>query len=82
MKRICATRRDLGFVNLELMLLIGLVGIGAVIALPSLMKVLRHQPVSTGNWAAIIIGALLALFGVAPFVLGFFSSVFGKSDRR
>ncbi len=71
-----------GFVNLELMILIGLVGIGAAIGLPSLLKLLRHQPMSGGSWAALIIGALMILVGVAPFVLGVFASVFGESRKR
>jgi len=37
---------------MELMLLIGLIGIGAAIGLPSLMKRIRHQPMSGGSWGA------------------------------
>jgi len=74
--------REQGFIQMELMLLIGLVGIGAAIGLPSLIKLLRHQPMSGGNWTTLILGALLALAGVAPFVGRLLSDVSGTNRRR
>jgi len=76
------SRADRGFVHLELMLMIGLVGIGAAISLSSFLKLLRHQLMSGGNWTALIVGVLLAVWGSAPVAIGVLSGLFGKSRPK
>jgi hypothetical protein len=77
-----ADRRDPGFIQMELMLLIVLVGIGAALGLPPLVKLLKHQPMSGGNWGALILGALLAIGGFAPFILNAIDNASESAKKR
>jgi hypothetical protein len=74
-----ASRR--GFVQMELMLLIGLVGIGLMVGWSSFLKLVQHQPMSGGNWAALILGAFMIAGGVAPVLMNSLSNAFKSRGR-
>jgi hypothetical protein len=75
-------RHSPGFIQMELMLLIALVGIGSAIGLPSLLKLLKHQPMSGGAWGALILGALLAIGGFVPFILNAIDNASESAKKR
>jgi len=59
-------RRPAGFVNTETTLLLLLIAVGAAPILPTVLEWFRHEPVSSGGWAAFGAGILMIQVGVAP----------------
>lgn len=55
------SRRRAGFVDIELMIGIAVFFIGLAFVIPPLVKLWKHQPMSGGNWAGLIVGACMVL---------------------
>lgn len=65
---------DRGHVHIELNIYIAIGGIGAALAMPNLLKLFRHEPVTTWGWIGVGIGSLLFLAGVGMLARFFISA--------
>lgn len=60
--------RHPGFGNAQRLLNLFWVGVGAVLAIPVLIKLQTHQPISSWSWARLGIGGLVFLAAVIAVV--------------
>ncbi len=57
------TGRD-GFGQIDLMIQITVLGVGAALVVPPVSNLVGGRPVSTGGWISLVVGGVLALVGL------------------